>query len=429
MDLPRIWKTLVCIAASISMVLCTVSMQVAASPAGDGRGPVTMVDQGPPIPTDPDAEPDAPYSPGEMMELGITDVTALEPMVLAAYPSYTSSQIAKNSSGLWYVIATGTYLNKWVTVDGNYRYYQNGVLQTGWKQLPATNEADAGVFWFYLGADGNMRTGWIYVSEDDVYYYLKPSTGIMAAAEWVKVNGYWYYFQADGGMEHSGWFFMKAVLYYLYPVQTTTNGITYPEGSMAVGGHYLPRSDEPTIKRNFYFAESGAKQVWPYPLDTSVTQNTRLSRNIRYTSSHAYNDHQGVDIISTAGAAIKNVAAGKAECVGYFNTTGHTIIISTSATNLSPTLYIRYFHMQSRSSAISKNQEVAREALIGYVGNTGTASTGTHLHLDISPVQAFNVNGPLDLSPWDALNPLAFFALNENAYEIQNGILFGPDMN
>lgn len=65
------------------------------------------------------------------MELGITDVTALEPMVLATYPSYTSSQIAKNSSGLWYVIATGTYLNKWVTVDGNYRYYQNGVLQTG----------------------------------------------------------------------------------------------------------------------------------------------------------------------------------------------------------------------------------------------------------------------------------------------------------
>lgn len=89
MDLPRIWKTLVCIAASISMVLCTVSMQVAASPAGDGRGPITVVDQGPPIPTDPDAEPDAPYSPGEMMELGITDVTALEPMVLATYPSYT----------------------------------------------------------------------------------------------------------------------------------------------------------------------------------------------------------------------------------------------------------------------------------------------------------------------------------------------------
>ena len=90
MDLPRIWKPLVCIAASISMVLCTVSMQVAASPAGDGRGPITVVDQGPPIPTDPDAEPDAPYSPGEMMELGITDVTALEPMVLATYPSYTS---------------------------------------------------------------------------------------------------------------------------------------------------------------------------------------------------------------------------------------------------------------------------------------------------------------------------------------------------
>lgn len=44
MDLPRIWKTLVCIAASISMVLCTVSMQVAASPAGDGRGPITVVD-------------------------------------------------------------------------------------------------------------------------------------------------------------------------------------------------------------------------------------------------------------------------------------------------------------------------------------------------------------------------------------------------
>lgn len=57
MDLPRIWKTLVCIAASISMVLCTVSMQVAASPAGDGRGPITVVDQGRPFPRTPTRNP------------------------------------------------------------------------------------------------------------------------------------------------------------------------------------------------------------------------------------------------------------------------------------------------------------------------------------------------------------------------------------
>lgn len=429
MDLPRIWKTLVCIAASISMVLCTVSMQVAASPAGDGRGPITVVDQGPPIPTDPDAEPDAPYSPGEMMELGITDVTALEPMVLATYPSYTSSQIAKDDGGMWYVIATRAYLNKWVIVDGNYRYYDGGILQTGWKQLPATNEADAGVFWFYLGADGNMRTGWIYVSEDDVYYYLKPSTGIMAAAEWVKVNGYWYYFQADGGMEHSGWFFMKAVLYYLYPVQTTTNGITYPEGSMAVGGHYLPRSDEPTIKRNFYFAESGAKQVWSYPFDSPTGRNVLLSRNIRYDGEHVANNHQGVDILSTTGTPVKNIVNGNIEYVGYYDSTGNTVIISTSSNQLSPTLYVRYFHMQSYVSSLSRGQALSSRTLIGYVGNTGTDTTGPHLHLDVSATKDVNARGPLALTPENALNPLAFFSLNEEDYTIQNGYLFGPDMN
>jgi len=68
-------------------------------------------------------------------------------------------------------------------VDGNYRYYDGGILQTGWKQLPASNEAGAAVYWFYLGTDGNMRTGWIHVESNNGYLYLKPSTGIMAQSE------------------------------------------------------------------------------------------------------------------------------------------------------------------------------------------------------------------------------------------------------
>lgn len=418
MDLPRIWKTLVCIAASISMVLCTVSMQVAASPAGDGRGPITVVDQGPPIPTDPDAEPDAPYSPGEMMELGITDVTALEPMVLATYPSYTSSQIAKDDGGMWYVIATRAYLNKWVIVDGNYRYYDGGILQTGWKQLPATNEADAGVFWFYLGADGNMRTGWIYVSEDDVYYYLKPSTGIMAAAEWVKVNGFWYYFKSDGVMEDCGWFTLSGVTYYLYPTQTTANGNTYPRGSMAIAGHYLPRPEtgKQDEKRNYYFAGNGAKQEWSYPLDASVSANVLL------TNAFKEGGHNGIDIASSYGAPVYSSIGGKVVYCAKQASMGNCVIERTSIidTNGTP-LTVRYMHMSqlyvervSSSVGINSTIYTTKGQKIGEVGNTGTVYpkpttenpyAGTHLHIDVNPYDLWNA----DVSASQQYNPAAFF--------------------
>lgn len=418
MDLPRIWKTLVCIAASISMVLCTVSMQVAASPAGDGRGPVTMVDQGPPIPTDPDAEPDAPYSPGEMMELGITDVTALEPMVLATYPSYTSSQIAKDDGGMWYVIATRAYLNKWVIVDGNYRYYDGGILQTGWKQLPASNEAGAAVYWFYLGTDGNMRTGWIHVESNNGYLYLKPSTGIMAQSEWVQINSYWYYFDSDGYMERS-WLKIGDNWYYLREATGPdyTNGPSRPDGSMVTGEQYIPKAEGSTEYRSYYFDKSGVMRLWTYPLPTTevsgidssdytpyyVTSRFAEWRTLYDSNGNPYqNQHNGLDLKARVPVEIRSATSGKVVTSALTTSMGNLVVVESDVTapngNL---LYVRYMHLSQRS--VVKNDLVSPGTLLGKTGNTGNVAY--HAHIDVN---AFEITTGA-VSAAQGQNPAAFY--------------------
>ena len=63
------------------------------------------------------------------------------------------------------------------------------------------------------------------------------------------------------------------------------------------------------------------------------------------------------------------------------------------------------------------------------IGNTGSSSTGTHLHLDVSETVTGSSYGPSTLAVEDCLNPLAFFNYSANDYTITNGIIFGSDMN
>ena len=92
-------KKLVCIAAAVSLSICAVSMETTVANAVDGRENVTVIEEGPPIVLDPDASLTAPYSPGEMMDMGISDADVLTPSLLASYPAYTSSQISKRADG------------------------------------------------------------------------------------------------------------------------------------------------------------------------------------------------------------------------------------------------------------------------------------------------------------------------------------------
>lgn len=86
--------------------------------------------------------------------------------------------------------------NGWDESNGQWYYYINGQMQTGWIK-------DSNGNWVYLQSNGVMVSNqWI---EDKGLWYYLNSSGIMEVNSWVKdsKDGNWYYVGPNGAMEVS----------------------------------------------------------------------------------------------------------------------------------------------------------------------------------------------------------------------------------
>ena len=98
--------------------------------------------------------------------------------------------------------------------------------------------------------------------------------------------------------------------------------------------------------------------------------------------------HLGVDLVGPDGAAIQSVDDGSVVFSSYTVETGYTLLIQHRGDRVSV-----YKHCAS----LLKNQGdlVAAGEAVGLLGNTGTLSTGPHLHFE------WWVKGqPMDPTPW-----------------------------
>lgn len=395
-----LFRMSVCIILAVATVFCSSTLGFADFIVEEDRGQVTVIETKPDVQTEEEDDSSAPYSPKEMMDLGISTADELWISLYASYPSYTSSQIAL-SSGKWIVKATGTILNKWVIVDGNYRYYANGILQTGWKELPIDNTTTTNKRWYYFGADGNMRTGWIKVNND--YFYLFPTSGAMASAEWVQYENDWYYFNSDGYMCRK-WLTVSGKTYYLREKAISS----HPDGSMVIGVENCLISNTSTKQRPFYFGYDG---VW-YKFDHYVLPDDAVLITDEFGGGH-----QGLDLKKTdkstealtiyAGtpAVIKRKIVSTSD--NNYASTGFGIVLESnipSAEN-SKILTVRYFHMKDppSNSLPSVGGTVTASTVLGQTGTTGE-SNGVHLHIDISPLTW----GSGHVTEYNAYNPVAF---------------------
>ena len=93
--------------------------------------------------------------------------------------------------------------DRWRLIDGNWYYYKNYVMQTGW--------VNDGQSWYYMNQDGTQYKGWLLL--DNSYYYLLPKTGQMQTG-WIQVDGKWYYMNSDGRMANE-WVQVDGKWYYL----------------------------------------------------------------------------------------------------------------------------------------------------------------------------------------------------------------------
>lgn len=149
----------------------------------------------------------------------------------------------------WFKHPDGTYMkNGWELINGKwYRFDQYGWMQTGWVKDSEVLSDGIKSYWFYLGADGAMVTGWLwdgsnwyYLQEDgkmatgwlwngNHWYYLNPN-GDMATG-WAWDGNAWYYLNANGDMA-TGWVLDGDTWYYLNANGTMATGWIY------VGNHW-----------------------------------------------------------------------------------------------------------------------------------------------------------------------------------------------
>lgn len=108
----------------------------------------------------------------------------------------TTGQWKKDSTGLWYQNADGSYpRNQWQMINEQwYHLDSNDYIPTGQKKISDS--------WYYLGSSGAMATGWQKIGS--TWYYLQ-SDGSMVENQWAQISGNRYYFTSGGAMQHDTW--------------------------------------------------------------------------------------------------------------------------------------------------------------------------------------------------------------------------------
>lgn len=92
-------------------------------------------------------------------------------------------------------------------------------------------------------------------------------------------------------------------------------------------------------------------------------------------------DHLGIDIKSQTGDTnVYAFADGTVTQSGWNSANGNCVVIAHTISG--KTVYSFYGHLQSRS--VSVGQKVSKGSKIGIIGNTGSSSTGVHLHFAIT---------------------------------------------
>jgi len=96
-------------------------------------------------------------------------------------------------------------------------------------------------------------------------------------------------------------------------------------------------------------------------------------------ASYRKQPHRGSDWSGNDGKIIKAITTGRVKKVFTSEQLGHCLIQSTG-----DGMHLLYAHMKSPSSRKVGEMVIGGETAIGVVGNTGTATTGAHLHCGLS---------------------------------------------
>lgn len=101
-----------------------------------------------------------------------------------------------------------------------------------------------------------------------------------------------------------------------------------------------------------------------------------------YRKKNGMQPHSGTDWAMPQGTAIPAIAKGTIKFVGESKVLGH-VIVQTAADKDGKIWYIGYCHLQ-KAPTLKEGDKVEAGDPVGLVGNTGSASSGPHLHATLS---------------------------------------------
>ena len=215
------------------------------------------------------------------------------------------AKFIETSGGVKYRNKDGSYsTNKFQKIDGDTYYFdQNGNRATGFKSIGGKTyyfDSDGkmllrwkrinGKKYLFDPADGQMHTGWEWVSEKNAWYYLSPQTGYLlegwldyggkkyylapvdfyAVTGWQFIGGKWYFFDTKNCDMKTGWLTDGGKTYYLASngamVTGTQNigGKTYTFNSSGALVGQAPASGSGTTASSASAASSSGVTKWEY---------------------------------------------------------------------------------------------------------------------------------------------------------------------
>ena len=129
----------------------------------------------------------------------------------------------------------------------------------------------------------------------------------------------------------------------------------------------------------------------PFP-DSKITGHYGTMSEFRRRNN--MQPHSGTDWAMKEGTPIPAIAKGTIKYVGSSKVLGHVIVQSAMGKD-GKIWYIGYCHLQ-KAPTLKVGDKVDVGATIGLVGNTGSASSGPHLHATLSR-QVKGVFGPTNV--------------------------------
>jgi murein DD-endopeptidase MepM/ murein hydrolase activator NlpD len=117
--------------------------------------------------------------------------------------------------------------------------------------------------------------------------------------------------------------------------------------------------------------------------------------------------HSGVDWARPEGTPIPAIANGTIVLQQFSKVLGNVSVLRVMG-NDQKLYYIGYCHL--KAEGLEVGQKVKEGDTIGFVGNTGSASSGPHLHLTISR-EVKGVFGPTSIKQ----DPIEFIKANKKA--------------